>query len=179
MFWCFERTPHSVKSHRIVGSTPRSLPLTFNQFACYWDGYSMWRIPYICFLILVFCPSWYQTIWVGLLCAAFVFCVMWVACRLRLRIIRVRFDERLDNQIRISRELHDTMLQTVQGSRFVADDALEKSGDSVYMRVALEKLSIWLGQATQEGQEALNSLHSSTKRVSHKKAQKSQNRSQR
>ena len=131
----------------------------------------MWRIPYICFLILVFCPSWYQTIWVGLLCAAFVFCVMWVAYRLRLRIIRVRFEERLDKQIRIARELHDTMLQTVQGSRFVADDALEKSSDSVYMRVALEKLSIWLGQATQEGQEALNSLRSSTKRVSHKKAQ--------
>jgi len=106
-----------------------------------------------------------------------------VACRIRLRIvataIRFRFDERLAKQTRIALELHDTMLQTVQGSKFVADAALERSDDPVQMRLALEKLSSWLGQASREGQEALNSLHSSTKRVSHKKAQKSQNRSHR
>ena len=54
------------------------------------------------------------------------------------------------------------MLQTVQGSKFVADDALEKSNDTAQMRLALEKLSGWLGQATQEGQEALDSLSTST-----------------
>jgi hypothetical protein len=54
------------------------------------------------------------------------------------------------------------MLQTVQGSKFVADDALEQSNDAAHMRLALEKLSSWLGQATQEGQEALNSLSTST-----------------
>ncbi len=74
------------------------------------------------------------------------------------RTIRARFDERLDQQTRISRELHDTMLQTVQGSKFVADTALEKSNDHVHMRLALEKLSSWLRKESQEGQEALNSL---------------------
>jgi len=54
------------------------------------------------------------------------------------------------------------MLQTVQGSKFVADDALEKSNDSVYILLALEKLSNWLGHATQEAQSALNSLPTST-----------------
>jgi len=126
----------------------------------------MWRIPYICFLIFVLCPSWYQTIWFGLLCAVFVFYVMWVVCRLRVRwiarAIRVRFDERLAQRTRIARELHDTMLQTVQGSKFVADDALEKSNDTAHMRLALEKLSDWLGQATQEGLKVLNSLSTST-----------------
>ena len=126
----------------------------------------MWRIPYICFLIFVFCPSWYQTIWFGLVCGVIVFVVMWVLYRLRVRMVaramRVRFDERLGQQTRIARELHDTMLQTVQGSKFVADTALEKSNDSVQMRLALEKLSMWLGQASQEGQEALNFLRSST-----------------
>jgi hypothetical protein len=53
------------------------------------------------------------------------------------------------------------MLQTVQGSKLVAEDALEKSDDTAYMQLALEKLSSWLGQATQEGQQALNSLSSS------------------
>lgn len=132
----------------------------------------MWEIPYICFLIIILCPSWFQTIGFVLLSAVLVFLVMWVACRLRLRMvakaIRVRFDERLERQTRIAHELHDTMLQTVQGSKFVADAALEKSDDSVQMRLALEKLSMWLGQASQEGQEALNSLHSSSAKTTNR-----------
>ncbi len=136
----------------------------------------MWRIPFG-FLILVLCPSWYRTIWFGLLCAVFVFFVMWVACRFRLRMvaraIRVRADERLDQQARIAHELYDTMLQTVEGSKFVTDAALEKSNDSAYMRLTLEKLSMWLGQATQEGQAALNSLRSSTtETTNHSKSKK-------
>ena len=142
----------------------------------------MWRVPVICFLIFILCPSWFQTIWFGLLCAVFVFCVMWVACRLRLRIvaraIRARFDERLAQRTRIALELQDTMLQTVEGSKLVADAALENSDDSDHLRLTLEKLSSWLGQATQEGQAALTSLRTPTtdhqsrsKRVSHKKSQ--------
>src|SRR5215510_13957195 len=84
---------------------------------------SMWRVPYIYFLVLTLCPSWYQTIGFGSLSGVLVFFVMWLACRLRLRMVvravRVRFDERLAKQIRIAHELHDTMLQTVQGSKFV------------------------------------------------------------
>jgi len=126
----------------------------------------MWRIPYICFFIFVLCPTWHQTIWFGLLCAVFVFSVMWLVCHLRVRriakSIRVRFDERLAQRTRIARELQDTMLQTVQGSKFVADDAFEKSNDTAHMRLALEKLSGWLGQATREGQKVLNLLSTST-----------------
>jgi len=127
---------------------------------------SMLKISYICLSILVICPSWYQTIWFGLLCAVLVFSVMWLVCRLRLRriakSIRARFDERLAQRTRAARELQDTMLQTVQGSKFVADVAFEKSNDTAHMRLALEKLSGWLGQATQEGQKVLNSLSTST-----------------
>jgi hypothetical protein len=50
------------------------------------------------------------------------------------------------------------MLQTIQGSKFVADDALENPNDTAHMRVTLEKLSNWLGNATQEAQAALHSL---------------------
>jgi signal transduction histidine kinase len=118
----------------------------------------MWRDPYICVLIFVLCPSWFQTLWFGLVCAGLVFSVMWVVCRLRARAIRARFDEQLAEQTHIARELHDNMLQTVQGSKFVADDALEKSNDTAHMRLALERLSNWLGHATQEAQAALESL---------------------
>jgi signal transduction histidine kinase len=92
--------------------------------------------------------------------------VIWLLYRLRLRqvarVMSVRFDERLAERTRIARELHDTLLQTVQGSKFVADHALEKYDDSVHVRSALERLSQWLGQATQEGRAALNSLRTST-----------------
>jgi signal transduction histidine kinase len=58
----------------------------------------------------------------------------------------------------MARDLHDTFLQTIQGSKLVADDALDPASDLVRMRRALEQLSVWLGRATQEGRAALNSL---------------------
>src|SRR5215813_6855121 len=86
--------------------------------------------------------------------------------RLRLRQATSRlnalFDERLSERTRIARELHDTLLQTVQGSKLVAEDALERSSDSVHVRAALEKLTKWLSQATQEGRAALNSLRTAS-----------------
>ena len=111
-------------------------------------------------------PAWHQTIWFRMLYAVVALFVIWLLYRLRLRqvarVMSVRFDERLAERTRIARELHDTLLQTVQGSKFVADEALEKCDDSVHVRSALERLSQWLGQATQEGRAALNSLRTST-----------------
>jgi signal transduction histidine kinase len=78
------------------------------------------------------------------------------------RVIDLRLQERVGERTRITRELHDTFLQTIQGSKLVADDALERSSDPVRMRRAMEQLSLWLGQATQEGRAALNSLRTST-----------------
>ena len=62
----------------------------------------------------------------------------------------------------MARELHDTFLQTIQGSKLVADDALDPSTDPVRLRRAMEQLSVWLGRATEEGRAALNSLRTST-----------------
>jgi signal transduction histidine kinase len=62
----------------------------------------------------------------------------------------------------MARELHDTFLQTIQGSKLVADDALDPSTDLVRMRHAMEQLSVWLEQAMREGRAALNSLRTST-----------------
>lgn len=74
------------------------------------------------------------------------------------RAIRLDCDERLAKRTRIVRELYDTMLQTIQASKFVADDALEKSNDIAHMQLALKKLSSWLEEANREGQVVLNSL---------------------
>jgi signal transduction histidine kinase/ligand-binding sensor domain-containing protein len=110
-------------------------------------------------------PAWYQTTWFRLLCLVSFLFVVWAVYRLRVRqvaaAISARFDERLTERIRLAQELHDTFLQTVQGSKMVADDALEMPPDPERLRRVIEQLSVWLGQATQEGRAALNSLRSS------------------
>ncbi|HTD72320.1 MAG TPA: two-component regulator propeller domain-containing protein [Steroidobacteraceae bacterium] len=113
--------------------------------------------------------AWYQMIWFRALC--FVACVLllWAIYRLRVRQIaghmKARFDERLAERTRIARDLHDTFLQTIQGSKLVADDALSATTDLPHMRQAVEKLSAWLGRATEEGRAVLNSLRSSATEV--------------
>jgi signal transduction histidine kinase/ligand-binding sensor domain-containing protein len=113
--------------------------------------------------------AWYQTIWFRSLCVVAGLLLLWAIYRLRVRRIagamRVRFDERLAERTRIARDLHDTFLQTIQGSKLVADDALSATTDLSHMRLAMEKLSTWLGRATEEGRAALNSLRSSTTEV--------------
>jgi len=111
-------------------------------------------------------PRWYQTRGFVLLCVATGSCLVWIVYRLRLRQIAramsARFDERLAERTRVARELHDTFLQTVQGSKLVADHALKDSNDHARLLRAMEQLAEWLGQATQEGRAALNSLRTST-----------------
>jgi len=117
-------------------------------------------------LNLTIAPSWYQTNTFMALCIAVLVFVLWTLYRLRVqriaRVLSARFDERLAERTRLARELHDTFLQTIQGSKMVADDALDQPNDNVYMHKALERLSRWLAQATDEGRAALNSLRSST-----------------
>jgi signal transduction histidine kinase len=76
------------------------------------------------------------------------------------RALNARFDERLAERTRMARDLHDTLLQTVQGSKMVVDNALHRS--EAEMRPAMEQVSVWLGQATSEGRAAVNALRSST-----------------
>ena len=76
--------------------------------------------------------------------------------------IGARFDERLSERTRMARELHDTFLQTIQGSKFVVDDGLEEPLNPEKMHRALGQVSGWLEQAIAEGRAALNSLRSST-----------------
>jgi signal transduction histidine kinase len=88
------------------------------------------------------------------------------AYRLRVRQIatalQAGFDERLDERTRLARDLHDTLLQTIQGGKLVVDEALDHQSDPIRMRKALERLSVWLGEAIQEARSAVNSLRIST-----------------
>jgi signal transduction histidine kinase/ligand-binding sensor domain-containing protein len=111
-------------------------------------------------------PYFYQTSWFLVAAVSTGLLLLGGLFRLRLRQataqLNVRFDERLAERTRMARDLHDTFLQTIQGSKLVADDALDEPNDPVRVRRAMEKLSEWLGQATLEGRAALNSLRTST-----------------
>jgi signal transduction histidine kinase len=86
--------------------------------------------------------------------------------QLRLRQVaqqfNIRLEERVSERTRIARDLHDTFLQTIQGSKLVADDALDPASDPIRMRSAMQQLSFWLASAMQEGRAALNSLRTTT-----------------
>jgi signal transduction histidine kinase len=116
-------------------------------------------------LEIVIPPAWYQTNAFLVLCAISAMLIVWGLYQLRMRqvarALNARFDERLAERTRMARDLHDTLLQTVQGSKMVVDNALNRPDDAS-MRPAMEQVSVWLGQATAEGRAAVNALRAST-----------------
>jgi signal transduction histidine kinase/ligand-binding sensor domain-containing protein len=111
-------------------------------------------------------PAWFQTAWFRAFTIVFAIFIMWVAYRLRVNYvaasIKAGFKERLNERTRVARDLHDTVLQTVQSSKMIADRALMPGTDETRMRTALEHLSSWLGRATTEGRSAVFALRAST-----------------
>ena len=111
-------------------------------------------------------PYFYQTGWFMAAMVGVVALLAGLGHRVRVgqvsRRMSALFDERLAERTRVAHEFHDTLLQTVQGSKMIADHALEESADHARLVRAVEKLSRWLEQATREGRASLNSLRAST-----------------
>jgi signal transduction histidine kinase/ligand-binding sensor domain-containing protein len=111
-------------------------------------------------------PAWYQTYSFLALCTVVAAMSLWAVYRFRLRqvsrALNARFDERLAERTRVARDIHDTLLQTVQGSKLAVDDALDHFDDRAETRRTIEQVSQWLGQATREGRATVNSLRAST-----------------
>ena len=110
-------------------------------------------------------PAWYQTSWFRVLVVTSLAGALALFYRLHVRRVTAelaaRFDERLAERTRLARELHDTLVQTVQGSRMVALHAVAHADDPAGTRRDLERLSGWLDQAVQEARAALNALRAS------------------
>jgi signal transduction histidine kinase/ligand-binding sensor domain-containing protein len=118
-------------------------------------------------LDLIVAPAWYQTRSFLLLLVMSGVVAAWALYHVRMRqvarALSTRFDERLAERTRMARDLHDTLLQTVQGSKMVADNALNQPDDTDGLRRAMEQVSTWLGQASTEGRAAVNAMRASTK----------------
>lgn len=117
-------------------------------------------------LDIVVAPAWYQTQSFLLLSIVSAALAVWGVYRLRLRqvahALNARFDERLVERTRMARDLHDTLLQTLQGTKMVADTALDRPDDAPTLVRALKQVSAWVGQASEEGRSAVNALRAST-----------------
>jgi signal transduction histidine kinase len=111
-------------------------------------------------------PAWFQARWflvavaIGALAAATGLYRMRV--RQIARAMKARFDERLAERTRVARDLHDTLLQTVQGSKLIADHALRDPSDHGQLVRTVEQLAEWMAQANREGRAALDSLRTTT-----------------
>jgi len=111
-------------------------------------------------------PTLYQSNWFRALCAVALALALWWLYRLRLRQIkrqmRVRFEARLDERERISRELHDTFLQTVQGLILKIDSLSRQMPADAPMRQELERSLATAEKALEEGRDRVQALRTST-----------------
>ena len=109
--------------------------------------------------------AWYQTLLFrsGVILLVVLTLAMAYLYRLRshTRALKLRFDTRLEERTRMARDLHDTLLQTIQGSKMVADAARSNVDDRVLTVRTLDRLSDWLDRASHEGRAALESLRTS------------------
>jgi signal transduction histidine kinase/ligand-binding sensor domain-containing protein len=132
----------------------------FRVIACNNDGVWNEQGASLNFHVL---PAWYQTLWfrmVALLLGVGLAYLLFSFDRRRYdNMIRIRYNERLEERTRIARDLHDTLLQTIQGSKLVADHARLSVSDPDKTQRLLDQLSNWLGRASHEGRTALESLH--------------------
>jgi signal transduction histidine kinase/ligand-binding sensor domain-containing protein len=109
-------------------------------------------------------PAFYETCWFATLCALAGALLLWLGIRARLRYvshhIRLRAEERADERIRIARELHDTLLQGVQGLLLSFHVAAEKVPADHESKAALEKALTTADRIILEGRNRVTRLRS-------------------
>jgi signal transduction histidine kinase/ligand-binding sensor domain-containing protein len=118
-------------------------------------------------LIFSVAPAWFQTTWCRLLCVAVFGLAVWAVYQLRLRQMERQFNvalgARVNERMRIARELHDTLLQSFQGLllRFQsASNLLPMRAEDAKQRLdnAIENAA----KAITEGRAAVHQLRSTT-----------------
>jgi signal transduction histidine kinase/ligand-binding sensor domain-containing protein len=111
-------------------------------------------------------PAFYQTYWFDALCVLTGALLLTGAYRLRVRqlatAMTTRFNERMAERTSLALDLHDTLLQSIQGSKIVADYVLSQDADPDALRDAMKRVSAWLTRAIDECRSAVNSLRTSS-----------------
>ena len=118
-------------------------------------------------LPIVIEPQFWQTWWFLLACVLSFLLLVLVACRIRMHQVNKRFsirlEERVEERTRIARELHDTLLQSVQGLMLRLQTVRNLLPANPAKAVeALDRALEQGDQAIVEGREAVGDLRSST-----------------
>ena len=110
-------------------------------------------------------PAFYQTTWFRALCAVAFVALLWVAYQFRIHHLRREFnmtsEARMNERMRIARELHDNLLQTVQGLML----GLQAIGEIIPGGPAKNKFEKTLeigDRAIHEGRQAVANLRSAS-----------------
>jgi len=115
-------------------------------------------------------PAYYQTNWFRLLCLAAFLALLWGLYQLRLqqltRDFNVRLDERVTERTRIARELHDTLLQNVQGLILKLHAVAKHMPHEETSRQAIEKALDHADQVLAEGRDRVRNLRATAASVS-------------
>ncbi|AXC10357.1 Adenylate cyclase [Acidisarcina polymorpha] len=113
-------------------------------------------------LRLTVTPAYYQTRWFFAVCFFVVFGLLWLIYRARLEYltsqVQERLEERAHERIRIARDLHDTLLQGVQGLmlrfHFATEQLPAEEPVRAILRDALDRADVVI----QEGREKVREL---------------------
>jgi signal transduction histidine kinase/ligand-binding sensor domain-containing protein len=107
-------------------------------------------------------PMFYQTNWFRLLCGLVTVLLLWLLYRWRLRFATARLNlqhaERLSERERIARELHDTLLQSIQGLMLRFQAVAKEMPDQAPARLRLEKALDRADEVMPEGRGRLTGL---------------------
>jgi signal transduction histidine kinase/ligand-binding sensor domain-containing protein len=116
-------------------------------------------------IVFSIAPAFYETLWFRLLCALAAGGIVWMLYLLRLRMVtaqlQARLGERLLERERIARDLHDTLLQSFQGSLFevqAARNLFQRRPDDAMQ--TLDEAIRSAGAAIAEGRDAILDLRS-------------------
>ena len=107
-------------------------------------------------------PAWFQTYWFRALCGAALVLAMVSLFRLRLRsaqrLIRLRFEERMEERTRIARELHDHLIQEMTGISMQLETADELTPGTADAKSPLQRALSLSRSAIASGRLTLQSL---------------------
>ena len=110
-------------------------------------------------------PAYYQTNWFRTLCAAVFLALLWLTYQSRVRQLQGKFklasEARLNERMRIARELHDNLLQTVQGL-MLSLQALSENMPAGAAKNKFEKTLEIGDRAIREGRSAVQDLRSAS-----------------
>jgi signal transduction histidine kinase/ligand-binding sensor domain-containing protein len=127
------------------------------------NGDGIWTQP-LSTLPLTVLPAFYQTWWFETLCVSMVVLVLWLGLTMRVRYcvaqIRIKAEARADERIRIARELHDTLLQGVQGLLLSFHVAAQKVPAGHESKAAFEKALTTADRIILEGRNRVTRLRS-------------------